>query len=303
MKKMFTLFTKGNDGKDSFKKVGTGKVPAAEKHLYENKADEYLVATGGGNICGAGDDKGFFAFVPILGYVNLFTGKKSSVDSAVFYMPTASEQKKESYFKQFDKLTIYRIKAVAPLPVETIAPDSRYYSNLYVLEVAEKNCADDFLRGLIDEYKKPVILHTKGFGDFILNKDLNFFEGECDWLGEKIGIIFKMESGRQNAAKALQYFSEEMYKDRENWDKKIRDFAAKKLTRLANQWLQDISEEENPEKISEEKFSSSIKIKSIELTNRGKFCIYCTGGNFFLGHDIEINGSFGAGLKSADIIG
>ena len=94
MKKMFTLFTKGNDGKDSFKKVGTGKVPKSAKHLYESKSDEYLVAVkellcrGSG---GTGDDEYYFASVSILGYVNLSTGKKSSVRASMKYEITPSE--------------------------------------------------------------------------------------------------------------------------------------------------------------------------------------------------------------------
>ena len=303
--KLLTSLIKGNGGNDRFKKVGTGKVPKSAKHLYESKADEYLVAVKG-LLCrgsgGTGDDEYYFAFVSILGYVNLSTGKKSSVRASMKYEITPSEFEKRTYFDQFDKLTIYRVRAVASKPVETIKSDSPYYAGLFVLEAAEKNIENEFLQNLIEEYKKPVILHTEGFGDFTLNKDYNFFEGKCDWCGEKIDIIFHLENGKQNAQKALLHF-EEMYKDRENWDKKVRDFAAKKLTKLANQWLNDISEEDEVEKITEEKFSGSIKIESISITNRGKLEIYCNDAGFFLGHVIEITGNLKSGLKSANIEG
>ena len=107
---MFLFGKKNNGGKI----IGTGAVPEKNRYLFEDVPQEFLVAIGGGSAYGSRVQGKFSVSFPILGYVNLETGKKSDVSANLSFVPTKEEEENNEYFKVFDKLNIYRIKAMAP---------------------------------------------------------------------------------------------------------------------------------------------------------------------------------------------
>ena len=51
--------------------------------------------------------------------------------------------------------------------------------------------------------------------------------------------------------------------DRESWDKSMREFAAKELTGLANEWQADDDEKKNADPIAEEGFAQRITLSEL----------------------------------------
>ena len=291
--------------------IGIGALADWEKDNYETSPCEYLVAIGGGGACGVGASDKFSASVPILGYINLTTGQKSDVRSMMKFVPTKIEQEHRGYFDEFNKLTVYKIKALAPKYIENAEPwvnNEFRMSGLYALSMLSVNEPDEFLDGLILKYKTPVVIHTENYGEMTLDKDLGHFEGECDWLGEKAKLFLEVEDGQEDAGEALAHM-DFFYKDLAERDKSMREFAAKELTELANEWQSsdcEIDEDGEPinyTELTEGDFVQKISIDSMSMDSDGNFSVFYYDGDLFFGHSVVVEGDLENGLDSATMQG
>ena len=174
---------------------------------------------------------------------------------------------------------------------------------VYVLEILEKGVQNEFLQGLIDKYTKPVSISSKVFGKMTLDKQLGWYEGKADWLGERISVYISCEE-KSEAQKTLKKL-EEMYSQAQKWDKEFRECAAKELTELANDWLMDSVEddEEQPTEITRSDFARRIKIESIELDDEGEFTVFFGDDDMFRGHSVVVYGSLENGAEEAQMEG
>ena len=94
--------------------------------------------------------------------------------------------------------------------------------------------------------------------------------------------------------------------DQETWDKDLRDFAAKKLTSLANEWLADDDQaERNPEKdpITEDEFGSRIILTEFSVSPGGRFTAWYEDDDMFWGHVVLVEATLKKGPISADMQG
>ena len=91
--------------------------------------------------------------------------------------------------------------------------------------------------------------------------------------------------------------------EQETWDKTMREFAAKKLTALANEWLDEDEESNDAKPITEEMFAKRITLSEISITSGGSFTAYYNDDDMFWGHTIEIHGSLKKGIANANISG
>lgn len=295
---------------NSGKIIGTGAVPEKNRYLFEEAPQEFLVAIGGGSAYGSRVDGKFSVSFPILGYVNLETGKKSDVNANLSFVPTKEEEENNEYFNVFNKLKIYRIKAMAPKRVEGDAMVNNEFrmSSLYALELLESNVSDEFLEGLIEKYNAPVVAKSELLGEFVLDKDLDLFCGKCDWLGDEADASINVEEGQETVDEGIKCL-EAFYNDRASWDKKMREYAAGELTDLANEWQSsdcDVDEDGEPidfEELTEEDFASRLEISSIEMGVDGNFTVYYDDGDMFFGHSIVVEGSLNEGVNYADMMG
>ena len=90
------------------------------------------------------------------------------------------------------------------------------------------------------------------------------------------------------------------------WDKAMREFAAKKLTGLANDWMaQDEENSRDPETdpITEEEFARRLALSDLTVTSGGSFTAYFDCGEMFTDHAVTVDGSLKKGVKDARIEG
>ena len=289
-------------------RIGMEKIPEDIMTRFEGEAHEYLIAAGGGNTS-ASRPKGqeyWGASAPILGNIDLTNGKKSSQKASAQWALTEGEYESRGYFEYFKQGVIYKVKG---LPPKLMEGDS-FFNNpfrmggVYVLEILEKGVQDEFLQGLIDEFNKPVVIHSKLFGDMTLDRSYGWFEGSGNWLGETVDVDISCED--ENDAKKLLPKLEEMFENAERWDKDIRTFAAGELTELANDWLDAENEDEDGEQlpeITEEDFARRIKIVSIELDEDAEFTVFFDDDNMFLRHSVVVYGDLENGPNEANMEG
>lgn len=157
---------------------------------------------------------------------------------------------------------------------------------------------DPDLKAILEEQKKPVTFWEEGLGTFTLNRQVNWFETEIDWLGTEIFLVFDQDEDRVDCltnAKTLLAGAAD-------WDRRIREFAADELVELANDWAEN-TEDEEPEVITKEQFVERMELESIEIRADGGFQFWFGDGDLFYGHSINVTGDLEHGPNEASMEG
>ena len=157
---------------------------------------------------------------------------------------------------------------------------------------------DPDLKAILEEQKKPVTFWEEGLGTFTLNRQVDWFETEVDWLGGQISLVFDAEEDRAEAlrkAKALLASAA-------SWDKRVREYAADDLLASANDWAEQMEDEE-PQEITREQFMERMELESIEIRADGSFEFWFADGDMFYGHSIHVSGDMEHGPDDASMEG
>lgn len=157
---------------------------------------------------------------------------------------------------------------------------------------------DPDLKAILEEQKKPVTFWEEGLGTFTLNRQVDWFETELDWLGAEISLVFDQDENRADCvmnAKAL-------LADAAGWDKRVREYAADELLSTANDWAGQMEDEE-PQEITREQFVERMELESIEVRADGSFQFWFGDGDLFYGHSIWVSGDLENGPNDAAMEG
>ena len=176
-----------------------------------------------------------------------------------------------------------------------VAEDGR---RLLLLDLPEP-AFDPDLKAILEEQKKPVTFWEEGLGTFTLNRQVDWFETELDWLGAEISLVFDQDENRADCvmnAKAL-------LADAGSWDKRVREYAADELLELANDWSQDMDEDGGAVEVTREQFVERMELESIEVRADGSFQFWFGDGDLFYGHSIWVSGDLENGPNDAAMEG
>ena len=171
---------------------------------------------------------------------------------------------------------------------------------LLLLDLPEPGFDPD-LKAILEEQKKPVSLWVDGLGTFTLNRQVNWFEAEVDWLKTEVSITFDQEDEEemkqsQNTAKALLDHAAD-------WDRRVRECAADELLASANVGNQEMEEDGETPTITREQFMERMELESIEVMADGSFQFWFADGDLFYGHSIWVSGDLENGPSKASIEG
>lgn len=273
--------------------VGFGTVDEENKPYWNEEVHEYLIITADEEQnCYSqtinGKQTNYKTSRTVLGHIDLTTGEQYSGKDAVFWEMTAEEHDTELYKNLFKGGVVYRIRAAMqkknvvlyPIEILGISDSEPFLEQLYAAYVAERD--------------RPVYLQTKMFGDLLLNKRHNCFDGTFEYMGHKIEFsIYNSDDAAKTVSKL-----EAFVRDFNAHDEEMRRFAAEKLTSLANEW----ADEEGNAHITEEAFYSHIIPEGIDMRSNGRYIMYYTDGGAFGGHSIEVSGN-SKGPTKAQITG
>ena len=162
---------------------------------------------------------------------------------------------------------------------------------LLLLDLPE-SAFDPDLKAILEEQKKPVTFQEEGLGTFTLDRQVDWFETEVDWLGGQISLVFDAGEDR---AEALQN-AKALLADAASWDKRVREYAADDLLASANDWAED-------EEITREQFIQRMELESIEIRADGSFEFWFADGDMFYGHSIHVSGDMEHGPDDAAMEG
>lgn len=160
---------------------------------------------------------------------------------------------------------------------------------------------DAELQVILEESKKPVTFSEEGLGTFTLNRYTERFEAEVDWLGTKISLNFEQDENRDDCIRNAK----SLFSSQEEWNRKIREFAADELLETAREWAEETDEDEDEEEnlLSREQFMERMKPSVVDVSADGAFDFWFDDGDMFYDHSIRVWGSLEKGPTDADMVG
>ena len=158
---------------------------------------------------------------------------------------------------------------------------------------------DPEMKAILEEQKKPVSIWVPEVGTFTLNRLVNWFEAEVEWLGQPA----RLDIDREEDWDACVEQAKALMADQKGWDEKVRSFAADQLLEQANDWAQDAAEGEEPEEITREQFMERLELDAVQISAGGHFEFWFNDGDLFWGHAIHVTGSLDQGPEMAQMEG
>lgn len=125
--------------------------------------------------------------------------------------------RESNYLAEFPEHTIHRISVLLSAD-ETRA----VFDKLLSLDEP-----DPELVAFGEELRKPVIISTKTFGNLVLDRRFNWFEGEAEWNGKVIEVHFHPDA-TQSIDAALKT-AEALWANQTEWNRGVADFAVENL--------------------------------------------------------------------------
>ena len=105
-----------------------------------------------------------------------------------------------------------------------------------------------------------------------------------------------LDAEPEELAKA-QEVARTLLADAENWDRRVREYAAGELTSLANDWA------EGEEELTPEDFMARMELSAIQVEPDGEFEFWFEDGEMFYGHSIHVMGNLTDGPDWAQMEG
>lgn len=158
---------------------------------------------------------------------------------------------------------------------------------------------DPEMKAILEEQKKPVSIWVPELGTFTLNRLVNWFEAEVEWLGQPA----RLDIDREEDWDACVEQAKALMADQKGWDEKVRSFAADQLLEQANDWARDAAEGEEPEEITREQFMERLELDAVQISAGGRFEFWFNDGDLFWGHAIHVTGALDKGPESAQMEG
>ncbi len=240
-----------------------------------------------------------------LGMVFCDTGEADLRPGRLEWPVAEADQNGEKGWKRFQERQICRLRVRRLLDAfvpDHISPEK--FNSWAVLQVLEPSVSCPQLEAVWEEYRKPVQIEDAVLGTLELNREFEQFEGEVSWNGEEVSLSLEIDLDDEETWDAVRSIARELVSDSGRRDQSMREFAAKRLTALANEWQASAEEEaESAEPLTEGAFVQRIALSELAISYEGDFTAYYDDGDLFFGHAIEVCGSLDDGVQRANITG
>lgn len=239
--------------------------------------------------------------VDFLASVDLRTGQFSHEKGRVEWL-IEDNSKRKGWGYEFEQFGIYRIAVRKCIPRELQPyPAQHIYNRYRLVNVLEENASNEQLGALQEHYSKPVSMENE-LGSFVLDREFSWFEGIVNWNGVEANAYLETdEEDGDTAEQAVKVLNRVIDAIVDN-DTKYREFAAKELTELAHEWM-DESEETDAEEITKEVFARRMEISEITVSPEGRLSLFYNDDDMFWGHAIEVVVEPNGEIVSAHIAG
>ena len=214
-----------------------------------------------------------------LGMVFCATGENNIREGRLEWPVTEEDRNSEEGWGRFGKEQICRIR-VRKLLDEYVPNHTtpEKFNSWAVTGVLEPSVSCPELETVLEEYNKPVVI-------------------------EEVSLMLEVNPESKSSWSRARTAAKKLVSEREAWDKAMREFAAKKLTELANEWMAEDEENKAAEPITEETFAKRITLSELTITSGGGFTAYYNDDAMFWGHAVEVSGSLKKGITYTNLAG
>ena len=167
------------------------------------------------------------------------------------------DEKDLDYYK-----SIIKRESVVKFKVRYEKEQGEELAEFLLSDIIENNYEDEDLTQMLREYLKPIIYTDETLGDFLYNRALGSFDKNIAWTNNKNILIAFDDSSEYNNNKAINFFRN-IFSDKEDWDIRIKDYAARKIIKDGN----ELSAKNGGSTIDEDDFIKEFvnKIDLIEI--------------------------------------
>ena len=161
---------------------------------------------------------------------------------------------------------------------------------------------DPELKAILEEQKKEVSQWVEGLGTFVLNRSVNWFQADGEWLDQDIQLIY--DNGPEEEQKAAQAAALSMVSDARKWDERLRVFSADSLLDQVNDWARDEAQEgEEPEELTREDFMDRMEPESLQVWSDGRFEFWFHDRDYQWEHSLRVVGTLADGPSQVHMEG
>ena len=198
-----------------------------------------------------------------------------------------------------DKLLAYlRRRAPRDSVIQVKVRPAEDFSAFLLVELPQP-MLDPEMKAILDEQKKPVSVWVPDLGTFVLNRTVNWFEAEVKWRG----AAARLDIDREEDWDACVENARRLMAAQEDWDGRVRAFAAEKLLDAANDWARQDESQEEPEEITAQQFAQRLELDAVQVSAGGGLEFWFNDGDLFWGHAVHVTASLDGGPEDARMEG
>ena len=205
------------------------------------------------------------------------------------------DEKDLDYYK-----SIIKRESVVKFKVRYEKEQGEELAEFLLSDIIENNYEDEDLTQMLREYLKPIIYTDETLGDFLYNRALGSFDKNIAWTNNKNILIAFDDSSEYYKDKAVNFFRN-IFSDKEDWDIRIKDYAARKIIKEGN----ELSAKNGGSTIDEDDFIKEFvnKIDLIEIIvhETDNYVNYRLGNKNVFHIDVIIEGDLSGNFINAFI--
>lgn len=250
---------------------------------YEDEEKEMLILTYQSG-AGAGVIKADLCepVIDALAYINPEDNELKTEQIRFYWL--AKESDRYGWIYNLKPYTIYKIKC---RHIKDEYRNPKINKDVYFLaSVVERDVSDSRLEKVLEKYQKPLYMDIPNLGKFEFDRRVEGYSKKVELLGERFDIILECSPENKENADVAGQNLEKILLNFEEWSNRIKAFAARQLTDLANDWAMDVGGEE----ITPQEFIGRMRMDTIVMRCDGGYVVSYFDDDMFGGHTITVEG-------------
>ena len=204
-------------------------------------------------------------------------------------------EKELDYYKK-----IIKRESIVKLKVRYEKEQGEELAEFLLADIIYNNYKDEDLNKMLKEYLTPIYYNDEVLGSFLYNRMVGSFDKEIEWVNNKKILAAFDDSNESDKNKAVS-FLRDVFLNKEEFDKKVKDYSARKIIREGN----NISSKSGGNIIDEEvfikQFMGKMDFVEIIVHEKDDYVNYRLGNKNVFKMDIIVEGNLNGNLFNAFI--
>lgn len=168
-----------------------------------------------------------------------------------------------------------------------------------LLEILDDNVkTDSKMNEIVQQLQIPVTINHEIFGEFTLDKSVNWYAGKISWMSEEVDV----QVSDDEIVREHQFaFIKQLWDKQKHWDDFIKSGIAVEKLELYNDTWRDYDDPI----LSPDEFKQDIKLESMSIDENGDYNLTFNDGDNYLfgGHWIIVEGNIATGIRDVYLAG